>query len=459
MTARRRLTRTAMACVAAGVLALVPAVRTQAQGGITWAITGARVVPVSSAPIDAGTIIWRDGRIVAVGATAAVPPGTRIIDGKGLTVYPGLIDLGSSAGVDVPALPRAEPRTTEDTERAKRSLLIRPHLRVADHINLTAPALARAASVGITTLLALPPAGAIRGQSALVSVGLGEDDPQISGQADQRRGRAVLKTPVAVHVSFPERPQGGDAYPNSLMGVIAYVRQTLLDAQHHRQAVDAALRAKAAPLPVDDPALDALQLPLSGRVPVAFHAESAREIRRALDMAAAFTLTPIVVGGIEADRAAPDLKAANARVVLGVNYPKRAESLAPDADEPLRTLRTRANQSKVAAALDRAGVLFAFASDGLEHPADFVKNAGKSVDGGLAADRVVRALTLDAASLVGMADRLGSLEAGKLANLVVTEGDIFGEKTQVKHVFIEGVAMKLEVSANGRGRASQAPQR
>lgn len=457
MTPRGWGRRAAVAGAIAAALSLVPAVRTQAQSGITWAITGARLVPVSSAPIDSGTIVWRDGRIVAIGAGVTTPPGARTIDGKGLTVYPGLIDLGNAAGVDVPAPPRTDPRTTEDAERAKRALLIRPHLRVADHITVTAPALARAASAGITTILAMPPAGAIRGQSALVSTGLGDDDPQISGQADERRGRAVLKSPVAVHVSFPERPQGGDAYPNSLMGAIAYVRQALLDAQHHQQAVESAARVKTAPLPVDDPALAALQGPLSGRVPVAFHAESARELRRALEMAAAFRLTPIIIGGIEADQAAADLAAANARVILGVNYPKRAESLAPDADEPLRTLRIRANAPKVARGLDQAGVAFAFASDGLENPGDFVKNAGRSVGGGLAPDRVVRALTLDAATMAGMAERLGSLDAGKLANIVVTDGDLFGEKTQVKHVFVEGVAMKLDPPAGGRGRTSPVP--
>lgn len=444
MTARLVVKPIALASVGAAVLALAPTVRTHAQSGVAWAVTGARIVPVSSAPIDTGTIVWRDGRILAVGATAAIPPGTRTIDGKGLTVYPGLIDLGSSAGVDVSAPPRAEPRTSEDAERAKRAVLVRPHLRVADHVTVTAPALARAASAGVTTLLAVPPAGAIRGQSALISTGLGDDDPQVSGQADERRGRAILRSPVALHVSFPERPAGGDAYPNSLMGVIAYVRQTFIDAQHYQQALDQAARVKTASPPPDDPALAALQAPLSGRVSVAFHAESARQIRRALDMAAAFKMTPIIVGAIEADQVVADLRAVNARVILAVNYSKRAESLAPDADESLRTLRTRANAHKVAAALDQAGVPFGFASDGLENPADFVKNAGKNIDGGLASARVLRALTLDAATLAGVAERLGSLEPGKLANLVVTDGDLFGEKTAVKHVFVEGVPLKVD---------------
>jgi imidazolonepropionase-like amidohydrolase len=452
--ATRLLRSPLMASVAAMtglVIALWPGARVHAQAGLAWAITGARIVPVSGAPIDAGTIVWRDGRILAVGASATVPPGARTIDGKGLTVYPGLIDLGSSAGVEVPAPPRAEARTTEDAERAKRALLVRPHLRVADHVVVGSPALAGAASAGVTAILAVPPAGAIRGQSALVSTGLGDDDPQIGGQADERRGRAVLRSPVAVHVSFPERPPGGDAYPNSLMGVIAYVRQAFSNAQHYQQALDHATRVRTASPPPDDPAFAALQAPLGGRVPVAFHAETAREIRRALDMATAFALAPVIVGGIEADQVAADLKAANARVILGVNYPKRAESLAPDADESLRTLRTRANAHKVAAALDQADVPFAFASDGLESPVDFVKNAGRSVDGGLSAARALRALTLDAATLAGVGDRLGSLDPGKLANLVVTEGDLFAEKTTVKHVFVEGVPMHVEPPAGTRG--------
>jgi imidazolonepropionase-like amidohydrolase len=232
------------------------------------------------------------------------------------------------------------------------------------------------------------------------------------------------------------------------------VRLVFSDGQHFQQAVDVATRAKAASPPPDDPALAALQAPLAGRVPVAFHAERAREIRRALDMAAAFKLSPVIVGGLEADQVTADLEAAKARVILGVNYPKRPESLAPEADESLLTLRTRANAHKVAAALDQAGVPFAFASDGLENPADFVKNAGKAAEGGLAAARVLRALTLDAATLAGVGDRLGSLEPGKLANLVVTEGDLFGEKTTVKHVFIEGVPMKIDVPASNRGRTS-----
>lgn len=410
-----------------------------AQGAL-HAIQGARVVPVSGPPIDTGTVVIRDGVIAAVGAGVAVPPGAQIIDGAGLTVYPGLIDMGSTAGLALPPAPRAEnPRTTEDVERVKADYLRRAHFRAAEVVDPASPALARAAAAGITAVLATPDGDAIRGQSALITTALPPDQPQIGAVADPRKRPLVLRSPVALHVTFSERPAGGNAYPNSLMGVIAFVRQTLLDGQHYgRTTVTGATNTPY------DPALDALQPALAGRLPVVFQAATAAEILRALDMAKSFSLQPIITGGREAGQVADELKAANARVILSLNYPTRPESLAPDADEPLTTLRARAQAPATAAALDKAGVPFAFASAGLESPADVVKNAARAIQQGLARDRALAALTLDAARMAGVADRMGSIEVGKLANLVVTSGDLFDEKAVVKHVFVHGWPVSLD---------------
>ena len=204
-----------------------------AQGSYIYAIQGARIVPVSGPPVENGTIVLRDGLIAAVGADVTVPAGAQVIAGKGLTVYPGLIDMGTAAGLEMPPVPRAEnPQTTADVERVKAEYLLRAHLRAADHVNPTAQALQRAAAAGITAALATPGGDVLRGQSALISTALPPEPPQIGSLAPHRRGALVLKTPVALHVTFSARPQGGSAYPNSLMGVIAFVRQTFLDAQH-----------------------------------------------------------------------------------------------------------------------------------------------------------------------------------------------------------------------------------
>jgi imidazolonepropionase-like amidohydrolase len=130
-------------------------------------------------------------------------------------------------------------------------------------------------------------------------------------------------------------------------------------------------------------------------------------------------------------------------VIYSLNFPVRRASLAPDADEALSVLRDRANAPKGPALLDKAGILFAFESNGLSEPKDFLKNAQKAVAAGLSKDAALKALTLNAATLAGAADRLGSLDRGKIANILVTEGDLFEEKSVVKYVFVNGRAVRL----------------
>ncbi len=449
--------RTYVALAIAALAIVAP--RAQGPASYVYAITGARVVPVSGATIDNGTVVIRDGLIAQVGSGASAPAGAQVIDGKGLTVYPGLIDMGSTAGLEPPQQERggqqpqgerAQPQTTEDVERTKLELLSRAQFRAADYMNPSSQALARAAAAGITSMLAAPAGDAIRGQSALVNTALPPDDPQIGALADERKGALVIRTPVALHVSFAERPGGGDAYPNSLMGVIAFVRQQFLDAQYYQLAVDFAAKNKGAGKPAYRASYEALQSALAARLPVAFQAQSAREIGRALDMAKAFKLDPIITTAFESDQTSADLKAVNARVIFSLNYPSRPPSIAPDADEPLSRLRARANAPKAPAALDKAGIVFAFESAGLSEPKDFIKNAAKAVQGGLSRDVALKALTLNAATIAGAADRVGSIETGKIANLLVTEGDLFDEKMTIKHVFVDGRPVRLDVPAPPR---------
>ena len=420
-----------------------------------YAIRGARLVTAAGAPIESGTLVIRGGVIEAVGVNAAVPADADVIDGKGLTVYPGLIDLGNTRAADQtpPQMPQ-NLNTTAEVERWKRTQILKPQARAADAVKVDDAELSRLAAAGITSVLALPAGEVISGQSALVNVAAPPEQPQIGNIVEPRRGLIVVKTPVAFHVSFPERPRaGGNAYPESLMGVIAFVRQAFLDAQHHRD-----LLRKPQPRGSeggDDPALEALQPAVDGKVPVAFEANETREILRALKLAGDFKLQPIVTGAREAATVAADLKANNVRVVYSLNYPQRPRSLAPDADEPVRTLRTRADAPRGPGELARAGVPFAFASAGLNEPKDFVRNAARAVKAGLSEDAAIRALTLEAATIAGVGDRIGSLEKGKTANVIVTDGSLFDEKTTVKRVFVEGRWVAIDAAAPapaGRGR-------
>ena len=128
-------------------------------------------------------------------------------------------------------------------------------------------------------------------------------------------------------------------------------------------------------------------------------------------MAREFKLDAVITGGREADQVAADLKARNARVIYSLNYPVRSRALPPDADEPVSALRTRAQAPRVPAALAKAGITFAFSSDGLREPNELVRNVARAVKDGLAPDAALRALTIDAAKIAGVSDRLGSLGA------------------------------------------------
>jgi imidazolonepropionase-like amidohydrolase len=400
--------------------------------------------------------------IASVDAGAPAPPDAVVLDEAGMTVYPGLIDMGNSAGTDIQVnLQQAQQgaRTTDEAERAKRAAILRPHVLAAEHVRLDAPELARLAAGGVTSVLATPPGILIKGQSALVNVTTPDFEPIVGAIAEPRAGLSVVKSPVALHVELSR--VGGDGFPEALLGAISFVRQSFIDAQYqqmvHQRYQKMSIGVARPPF---DPALDALQPALAGREPVAFEAGLQREIVRALEMAKEFKLTPIVTGGSEADLAAADLKAANARVIFSLNYPTRSRALPPDADEPVRELRLRAHAPKAPGELAKSGVPFAFSGAGLAAPADFVKNAARAVKEGLPEDAALRALTLDAAKIAGAGDRLGSIEKGKIANVIITDGDLFNERTHIRHVFIDGRMVKIETTdapagRGGRGRGGQ----
>ena len=438
--------------LSAGALAIATAlvVGASADAPNVYAIKGAKIVPVSGAPIGSGTVVIRNGLIEAVGAAVEAPADARVIEGNGMTVYPGLIDMGNSTGLDL-QVNRQQPanlRTTEEAERWKRGLIFKPDVNAADHLQ-ESPELARFAGAGVTSVLATPPGVIVKGRSALVNVAAPPDEPPIGNVGDYRVALQIVRTPVALHIEFPGGV-AGDGYPNSLLGVIAFVRQSFLDAQlQHTVALRAA--KNAAVRPQYDPALDALQPALEGRLPVAFEANAAREILRALAMAQEFKLDPVISGAREADQVSADLKARNARVIYNVNYPTRSRALAPEADESISVLRERANAPKVPAALDKAGVLFAFSATGVREPRDFVRNVARAVREGLPAEAALRALTINAAKLAGADSRVGSIDKGKIANLVVTSGDLFDDNTQVKHVFIDGRMIAIDPAAPQRG--------
>jgi len=451
--------------------------------GPVYAIKGARVFTAAGAPIAGGTIVIRNGVIEDVGANVAAPADAIVIDATGMNAYPGLIDMENSAPLETAgaAAPgaggggrggtgAAAPTfaTLEEAERAKREVILRPDFVAAENLQTSNAALGQLASAGVTSVLAVPSGGIFKGQSALVNVVVPADDPQISTIADYRKGLAVVKSPVATHINMAGRG-GGQGYPGSLLGSIAFTKQGLLDAQWQRDAEAQYQRTGAkGPRPIVEPALDALKPALAKQLPTALDAGTGREIDRALALAAEFGLDPIVVGASEAADRTKELAAAKARVIYSINFPGGRGGAGGGGaagggggrggagGQSLAQMKAQANAPKTPAALAQANVAFAFTSGG-SSPAEFVRNAGRVMkEGGLSADAVLRALTIDAARIAGASDRTGSLEKGKIANVVVTQGDLFDGGT-VRHVFVDGrpVDVVAEAAAAGAGRAGR----
>src|SRR6185369_16286569 len=226
----------------------------------------------------------------------------------------------------------------------------------------------------------------------------------------------------------------------SLMGVIAYIRQRFYDAQHYQLELARYERDKRGiRRPEPDNSLDALQPIIKRGEPIVFSADSETQIRRAINIADEFNLKLIVAGGTQASNIGALLKQKNIPVLVSLNFPKPRPGVDEDT-ETLRALRDRAAAPKNPAALAKAGVKFAFYSGGLASPRDIFTSASLAIENGLSKEDALKALTINPAEIFGVSDTVGSIEKGKIANLVVTSGDIFnmGKGTQVKYIFIDG---------------------
>lgn len=445
-----RLLAVVLICVT-GVLvsADVPALKPH-----VFAITNARVFAESGKVLDRATVVVRDGVIDAVGADVKVPADAVVIEGEGLTVYPGFIDGLSNWGFD-PALRRSEGGPAAPEDFASEALAatkpdnrkgMTPEFTVRTALKAEDEQADNWRKTGFTAHVIAPDGGLFVGQSALVSLsGATPRDSVLRGTVAQH---AALKTP------------SGPGYPRSLMGAIAHTRQTLLDAGYYQRTWKEFERGRGVgKRPPLDPALAALGDVLTRKLPVVFEADSRDEIHRALDFAQEFRLQPILYGGRDAWQAAERLKNENVSVILRLNFVEQPQKRlgrrtsgpfyeSSQDDEHAPPKRVKEDQERQlkdelanAARLHKAGIVFAFSTQGQpgDKPWDKFREAvRKVIDGGLPAESTLEALTGNAARIVGANSALGSIAPGKAAHLVVTDGAFQDAKTQVCHVFADG---------------------
>lgn len=426
-----------------------------------YALINARIVTAPGKGIDKGTIVIRNGRIAAVGANVAVPAGVVQMDLAGSSVYPGLIDAATSIGLPTPSRPLATVPAAVAAPggrggppgggrgggaggrgvaaNAPAPPVVLPELdasaEAADMFEPTEDQLKAFRASGVTT------------------VGL-----VFNGGIFPGRVGAALTSP-AIETNISLRPSAGqvvafgtnrDGYPRTGIGSVAFIRQAYLDAEYEAR-LDSAMKkgVPGAPRPTNDPFTRALVPAATNDIPSWFLAEREREISRVADISTEMMLkNPVVVGAQEGWRAVGNLKRAGATAVVSLQFPtvesitgraflavgngKTGEAPAPTAAD---TAEVRGN----AAALVKAGIPVALASFGTEGVYNFRDRIRMAMAAGLGADDALRAATVTPAQLLGVSSSVGTIEVGKLANLLVVSGnDLFAAQNPIRQVFIEG---------------------
>ena len=436
------------------------------------AIRNAKIVPVSGPVIAKGTVVIRNGLIESVGESPAVPAEAMVVDGEGMTVYPGLIDALSTVGMpgaapaaattagrgggrgQTQATPAATPAAAAAAQPRSMGPEDRPQttswLLAADEIQPTDRRIEAIRGAGVTTAVTFPTRGIFGGQGAVIDLITAE-----------RSGEMVVESPVGQYIAFGRGGFAGGAgggFPGSLMGMIAYVHQVYLDAEHYKLVKEAyAKNPRGMERPPYDRALEGVLDSKRILIP----ANRLVEIDRMIRFTAEIKQPAILYGMREAYRpeAGALLKKSGLPVLVSLHWP--TPPTGPDAhleDESMRQLQTYDQAAAAPAALQKAGVKFALYSDGIETPRDLQRAVKKALDAGLTRDQALRALTLSPAEIYGVSDRLGSIEKGKIGNLVVTRGEIFDSNTKVEMIIVDG--RKYTPAADttgGRGQATDTP--
>jgi imidazolonepropionase-like amidohydrolase len=383
------------------------------------AIKGATIHPVSGADIPSGTIVFENGKITALGVDVPVPAGAEVIDGAGKHVYPGLINANTVLGlVEIGAV-----RATVDVEE---SGAINSNVRSITSINPDSELIPVARSAGILTALSVPEGGLISGQSAVL---------RLDGWTPEEM---TVLSPAAMHLRWPNltidrRPRARKSVKDQQKEIEKaqkQIRDAFQIARSYWQA-----RKNPGPDFKSDLRWEALMPVFDKKLPLFVHASTLAQIEAALAWAKEMQLKIVLVDGDDAWRVAPQLKESDTAVVLG-----------PATSRPAHRDDDYDSAWSSAAKLQQAGVRFCIASNGRggeTNERNVGYEAGLAAGYGLPKEEALKAVTLYPAQILGVADRLGSLETGKAATLIITNGDPLDFPTQVETAYIDGRKIDL----------------
>jgi imidazolonepropionase-like amidohydrolase len=421
-----RLRATQYASVVLYVLCVLFAARTPAQSQTTYAITHAKIFTVSGAPVEDGTLLIRGGKIAAVGANVDIPSDAKIIDGKGLQVYPGLFDAVTQMGL-------SEISAVSATVDSSETGAYNPDVVAATAVSPSSEHIPVTRAAGITEVLAVPGSGGFDFSGSRGVIGGQASAIHLTGWTINEM---LLKKSVAMVLNWPqietrtfdfatfsrkEKPytEAKQEYEKQ----VAELTELLDRARHYAIALE---HEKSATFE-RDVKLEALVPVVRGQLPLLVVADRARDIRNAIEYADKYNLKIILAGGREAYKVKDLLRSKSVPVIL-----RPPLALPSDEDDPYDRLLTQP------AELAKAGVKFAIASFDNSFSRRLGQNAANAVAHGLPYDEGLKSVTLYPAQILGLADQVGTLETGKVANVIVTNGDPLELTTDVRYLFIKG---------------------
>ncbi|HOF83581.1 MAG TPA: amidohydrolase family protein [Candidatus Aminicenantes bacterium] len=423
--AKRRLSPAPLLLCLGLWLASAPFLASEESLHEVWAVKDCRVVTPGGPVLPKATVIIRGGLIESVGAETAIPPDAEVIDGSALTLHPGLID---GLGQSLLKLPeeKFDPAKFYSGEFTDKDRGLTPELRAFDFAVLGKATLEKHHKFGLTAVQAIPSKGVLSGQASLFSL----------SSEDKNKALVLKDTWLGLGYS----PASFMVYPNSLMGVVAFFRQEFADIGRYGLSADLwAKTPRGLRRPPYNGRWDILREYASGKKPVVFFCNNQHDIRRSLALAEELKLDYFLcdLGG-EAQRVIPELKKAKARVLCTVAFKAPATSRYSQLGKAEKEKAEKEFYPRNPAALASAGIPFAFSSLGTDDPKSFMEGVQKALEAGLAPDKALEALTSAPAAFLGLDEALGAVEAGRIANLVLIEGDPLAKEPKVKYVFADG---------------------
>jgi len=385
------------------------------------AFTNVRIVVSPKTVIEDATLVARDGSIESVGRDIDIPPDAVVHSLEGKTIYPGFIDLYTHYGI-----PEKLPDST-DTVTLHWNAAVRPERNTAGLFQADEKDSQALRKSGFTTVLSFPGKGIFRGEGALILLN------------DSEPNQAVLKENTAQSLALHGR---SDDYPRSLQGRIALIRQTLLDTQWYSAAWKAyTVDPGGQKAPEVNLSLAALKPYADGVRPVVIETSGVYDIFRGMDIANEYGLNVWFRGNGYEYRRLTAVKNAAARLIIPINFPEPPDVSTDETS--LRVLRHWDFAPENPARLSHAGIDFSLTTSGAEKKEDFLKNLRTAVKYGLLPDKALKALTITPAEWLNMTHLLGTLEKGKIANLIITDGDIFEDTTKILDTWVAGKQFEI----------------